>query len=92
MSIAWLFPPGVSGWMGLIDLTLGFDAGSVQETPAVVPALEDYLTKVAALPGVETAKPDWASGYHLNPDTVVRHRHQIADILAGLVQRVSEEA
>jgi hypothetical protein len=92
LSIAWLFPPGVSGWMGLIDLTLGFDAGSVQETPAVVPALEDYLTKVAALPGVETAKPDWASGYHLNPDTVVRHRHQIADILAGLVQRVSEEA
>ncbi|MCA1715422.1 MAG: hypothetical protein LC781_00735 [Actinobacteria bacterium] len=92
LSIAWLFPPGVSGWMGLIDLTLGFDAGSAQETPAAVPALEDYLTKVAALPGVETAKPDWASGYHLNPDTVVRHRHQIADILAGLVQRVSEEA
>ena len=92
LSIGWLFPPGISGWMGLIDLTLGFDAESAQETPAAVPALEDYLTRVVALPGVEIAKPDWASGYHLNPDTVVRHRHQIADILAGLVQLVSEKA
>lgn len=90
LSIAWLFPPGVSGWMGLLDLTLGFDTGSVEQPSSLVPALEDYLTKLAALPGVEAAKPDWASGYHLNPDTVVRYHRQIADILAELVRRVSE--
>ena len=32
ITIAWLFPPGVSGWMGLIDLTLGFDSGAAAHT------------------------------------------------------------
>lgn len=92
LSIAWLFPSGVSGWMGLTDLTLGFDTEAVEQTPSMVPALEDYVERVAALPGVEPAKPDWSSGYHLDPDCVVRHRHEIADILAELVRRVGEEA
>ncbi len=92
LTIAWLFPPGISGWMGLLDLTLGFDSGSAAWTPSAAPALEDYLAKVVALPGVESAKPEWASAYHLDPDTTVRHRHKVADILAELVRRVSEEA
>ena len=92
LTIAWLFPPGISGWMGLLDLTLGFDSGSAAWTPSAAPALEDYLAKVAALPDVETAKPEWASAYHLDPDTTVRHCHKVTDILAELVRRVGEEA
>lgn len=91
LSIAWLFPPGVSGWMGLTDLTLGFDTEAVEQTTPMAPVLNDYIKRVAALPGVELAKPNWASGYHLAPDCVVRHRHEIADILAELVRRVGEE-
>jgi hypothetical protein len=91
LSIAWLFPPGVSGWMGLTDLTLGFDTGAVEQVPSIIPALEDYVERVAALPGVESAKPDWTSGYRLDPECVVRHRHEVADILAELVRRVGEE-
>lgn len=90
LSIAWLFPPGVSGWMGLTDLTLGFDTGAVEQVPSMIPALEDYVERVAALPGVEFAKPDWTSGYRLDPERVVRHRHEVADILAELVRRVGE--
>ncbi len=89
LSIAWLFPPGVSGWMGLVDLTLGFDTTSVGQTPSAASAVQDYVDRVAALPGVRPAKPTWLSGYHLNPDTTIRHRHQIAEIFAELVQQVS---
>lgn len=88
LSIAWLFPPGVSGWMGLLDLTLGFDANSVEQPSPLIPALEDYLTKLAALPDVEPVKREWADAYHLSPNSVVLHRHQIAEILAELVRRV----
>lgn len=91
ISIAWLFPPGVSGWMGLLDLTLGF-SDSAGETPSVALALEGYVEKVAALPGVEPTKPDWHHGYHLTPEAMVRNRVQIADILAELVRRISEQA
>jgi hypothetical protein len=30
VSVAWLYPPGVSGWMGLRDLTLGFDLDQIK--------------------------------------------------------------
>ncbi len=91
LTIAWLFPPGISGWMGLLDLTLGYDSGSAAQTPSAATALEDYVAKVAALAGVEPAKPEWASAYYLDPETIIRHRYQIADILAELVRRVSDE-
>lgn len=91
LSIAWLFPPDVSGWMGLLDLTLGL-SDNAGEMPLVASALEDYVEKVAALPGVKPAKPDWHHGYHLTPEVTVRNYHRIADILAELVQRISEEA
>lgn len=90
LSIAWLFPPTVSGWMGLTDLTIGFSTHQKLPSP-LASALEDYVAKVEALPSVEPAKPDWLRGYHLSPDTTVRNRHQIADTLAELVRRVGEE-
>lgn len=90
LSVAWLFPPGVSGWMGLLDLTLGL-SDNVGQTLSLAPALKDYVKKVAALPGVKPAKPDWHHGYHLAPEVTVRNYHRIVDILAELVQRVGEE-
>lgn len=91
LSVAWFFPPGVSGWMGLTDLTLGF--GTVDEhASSTVAALKDYVAKVADLPGVETAKRDWLTGYHLPPATTVSNRHRIAGILSELVRQVNGEA
>ena len=55
-------------------------------------ALEDYVEKIATLPGVEPAKPDWHHGYHLTPEVTVRNYYQIADILVELVRRVSDLA
>lgn len=86
-SVGWLFPPGVSGWMGLTDLTLGFDA-SYETIP---PALENYVAEVSTLQGVETAKPTWLRGYRLDPETTVHHRHEIAELLARLVRQFGEE-
>jgi hypothetical protein len=90
VSIGWLFPPGVSGWMGLTDLTLGFDIAEDEHTPSTVSALKDYAAKVADLPGVEAAKRDWLTGYHLTPATTVSNRHRIAHILTELVRQVHE--
>lgn len=91
VSIAWLFPPGVSGWMGLRHLTLGYDIEQMTNVPSAAPALEEYVAKVSTLSGVERAKRDWAGGYHLAPEATVRHHRAIADILAELVQRVNEQ-
>lgn len=89
-SIAWLFPPGVSGWMGLLDLTLGYWEDD-ELTSSAVSALKDYVARVESLPGDEPAKPKWLRGYRLKPDTTIRHKHQIIEILAELVQRMGQE-
>ena len=89
LSVAWLYPPGVLGWMGLLDLTLGL-SDNAGELPSVASALEDYVEKVKALPGVEPAKPDWLHGCHLTPEVTVGNYDRIVDILAELVQRVNE--
>ncbi len=83
LSIAWLFPPGISGWMGLTDLTLGYD--ETQED--VRRAMEDYVDRVSNLPGVEVANPKWLNGYRLGPETTIQNHHQIVEILAELVSQ-----
>jgi hypothetical protein len=88
LSIAWLFPPGVSGWMGLTDLTLGH-TDDQENLPQVV---EDYVSRVSSLRGVEDAKPKWLNGYHLSPETTIQNHHQIVEILAELVSQSGEES
>lgn len=87
VSVGWLFPPDVSGWMGLTDLTLGFDEESLnQYAPS---AFKDYTRKVSELPGAEEAKPKWLNGHHLSPRATVENRHRIVEILANLTRQVS---
>lgn len=88
VSIGWVFPPGVSGWMGLTDLTLGFNPKDVEKLPAA-PAFENYVRKVGELPDVEPVDRDWLRAYRLSPETVIRHRRQIAEILAELAREAS---
>ena len=90
LTIAWLFPPGVSGWQGLIDLNLGFDPWSAAQTPSVASALENYLKEVQMLPGAGPVKPKGLRAYHLNPESTVNHRRQIADIWAELIRQANE--
>jgi hypothetical protein len=92
VSIAWIFPPGVSGWMGLTDLTMGFDIGSAEETPSISSALESYAGEISKLPGVEPARRDWLRGCHLSPELAVRYQSEITNVLAELVRQAGGEA
>lgn len=87
LSIAWLFPPGVSGWSGLTDLTLGY----TDDQENLPRAVENYIDRVSRLPGVEVAKPKEIHGYRLSPETTIQNHHQIVEILAELVSQSGEE-
>lgn len=92
LSIAWLFPPGVAGWYGLTDLTLGFDPSSAEKTPSVTGFLEQYLGRVQALPNATMAKSKGLQAYRLSPEAMTRNLQQIREVLAELVKQVSEVA
>jgi hypothetical protein len=85
VSIGWLFPPGVSGWMGLTDLTLGHDPAQTRNAPSVLAALKEYLAQLATLPAAARETRGGVDAYHIPPPTVVQAGQQIADYLAKLV-------
>ena len=89
LTIGWVFPPGVSGWQGLTDLTLGYDPASAAQTPSVSAALKDFLTGIAALPGVDPAKPKGLVARHFAPGVLLANREQVREILTSLVQQVA---
>ncbi len=90
-SIGWLFPPGTSGWMGLTDVTLGYDPSSVKHAPSVIGIFDNYVRRVGLLPGATGVKPAGLRGRHLNPEHVAVACDQIIDILTELVQQVNAE-
>ena len=56
LSIAWVFEPGRSGWMGLIDVTLGIEmAGLEQSSPHLLDEARRYTDRVAAISGARRA-------------------------------------
>jgi hypothetical protein len=87
LTVAWILPPGRSGWMGLTDLTLGIDTSSADRHPSVAAALEGYLARAAALPGALPVNPGTVRAFRLPPGAVVGARPQITELLAELVQQ-----
>jgi hypothetical protein len=90
LTIAWLFPPGRSGWMGLTDLNLGWDRWSANHNPSIQPVLDEYLQSVQGLPGAESAKARNLKGtvYHLSPESAIRSFNSVREILASLASGI----
>ncbi len=90
LSIGWVFPPGVSGWMGLTDQTLGFDESSAQHTPSIAPALAEYVNVVGELPGAVPTTVVSLSAFTFSCEALIENNAAIKEIVASLVHAVSE--
>jgi hypothetical protein len=88
LTVGWLFPTSGGGWMGLTDLTLGFDPSSARRIPSVDAALREYVTRVESLEGARKEGRGGLQAFHLSPETVIRDKRRIADALTDLVRRV----
>jgi hypothetical protein len=89
LTIAWLFPSGGSGWMGLSNLNFGYDPSSAEKTPSVRAALDVYVDAVERLDGTTSVKPQWLRARELPPHAVRKNLRQMVEILAELVRAVS---
>ena len=85
LSIAWVFPPGGVGWMGLTDLTLAYDFESAKSTPSVAMALESYVGKIGTIPGAKPAKAKNVEGWTLDPSIFKGHLENIIEAITQLV-------
>jgi hypothetical protein len=90
LTIAWLNPPGLSGWMGLTDVTLGYFEESADRFPAAKSALDAYVTKLSALPGAVPVSGKGMRSWHLDQSAFVANAPALIDILVDVDQAVGE--
>jgi hypothetical protein len=87
LTIAWLNPPEIVGWMGLSDLTLGFDSASTSNRLGEVPAvLIDYVDRARALPGGMVVSKTHLEGYQLPPATIIGELERVIQLLVDAAE------
>jgi hypothetical protein len=90
ISVAWVFPPGVVGWMGLTGLTFGFHAEQAAGAPSALAALDQYVQGVGAVPGAQKVTGAHLKAYGFHPQAFRSARPQIEDLLAELVSTAGQ--
>jgi hypothetical protein len=91
VTVAWLFPPGVTGWMGLTELNFGFDTTNAHEKiPSTVVHLEKYVDRVSALTAGREVERNWFQGRRIDVESELQHHEELMEILAKLVRESSE--
>lgn len=89
LSIGWVFPPGVSGWLGLRDVSLGHDAWRAERDIGDPQLLKSYIEGISAIPGAERVTTNEVNAYHIPPRPLVEHYPRIVEAIAGLVEGVA---
>jgi hypothetical protein len=89
VTVAWVFPPGASGWMGLRNVSLGLHE---QQLPGDSPsrsALESYVEQVAQIPGSRDVGRRDLRGCELDPTSEAASDAAV-ELLTSLAQRVHD--
>lgn len=88
ITVGWWFPPLYSGssprWMGLRDLTLGYDPSSVGDHHALKSKLDGYADSVSRVPGAERETRAGLNAFHFDQRDVVESEAEIVELLFGL--------
>jgi hypothetical protein len=90
LTVAWLFPPGVSGWYGLTDVTAGYDASSAEQLKGADAVLNQYSIGLAAVPGGTQVAVGKVKAVRLSADRFVAVRSQLEDLLESVFIRLNE--
>jgi hypothetical protein len=88
LTVAWIFPPGRSGWSGLTDLSMGVDPWSFDRHPSVKAFVGEYLDKLSGLEGAQPLRAV-LRGSAFSPAAVIQNQHKITQILGELVEQAN---
>ena len=91
VTVCWINPPEVQGWLGLTDVTIGCDPNTLRVVPLAAPALETFARKAEELEGAVSEHRGPLIASHLSPAAVVQNRSAIAERLRGLIEALRED-
>ena len=87
VSVAWLFPPGVTGWGGLIDITFG-ESITLYESPpdgALKEVIDHWAGACIGVPDGKAPPPKWARGKTFDYDAAAQNIDQLEQMLAEII-------
>jgi hypothetical protein len=86
VSIAWVFPPGATGWLGLRDVTFGYDFSQAEDAQGSRAALSRYVKTIQAIPGgVRVPRPQ-LDACSFSPQTFVETLDSTVEAIAEVVE------
>jgi hypothetical protein len=89
VTLGWVFPPGATGWLGLTDVTLGYDRGTVDKL-SVAPQFAAYTDRLRSITGVEQVHVSVLEAVRIPPATLGACRTDIAAAIGELVSAIGE--
>lgn len=91
VSIAWVYPPEVRGWIGLTGLDLGvYDP--LMQSLVQTQALEEYVDALEGMPDAPPIPRDTVRGVQLSPEDLAVHQATVHEALESLANALAETA
>jgi len=87
ISLAWAFPSGVPGWMGLRDITFGYDVTQASAAEGAHAALAEYELAIRQLVGARDPHKKDLKVFSFEPAAFVRELDSIIEALAAVVEQ-----
>ena len=89
LSVGWIFPQGSYGWMGALDVSLGYDRETASKyTKAIIPDLEAYVNALTALGIGKKIPTARLEAFHFSPSEFIETKDKIVAILGDLVTAI----
>jgi hypothetical protein len=87
LSIGWIFPPGISSWMGLSDLTLGWDqkAQGITLSEHDLAVLKKYFEALSSFGGDARPSSGVIRGWTFQPQATMAHAPGLAEVIRTAV-------
>ena len=91
-SVAWLYPPGVTGWMGIRGLAFGMGDGAAnfkRRTPrGIFAVLESWLIDAEGLSGEKRVSQKEPQSIWLNPEQFQKHHVELIELMKTTISRL----
>ncbi len=92
LSIAWLYPENAIGWMGTLDVSMGFDRETAKKYVLdALPALEDYAARISRIPAATKITTARLSAYRFTPEAFISALNEMVEAIRGLLEALSNE-
>lgn len=90
VSVAWVFPPDVPGWMGLRGITVGLEPAVLSPDDPRSSLFQEYMEAIGGLAETTAVDRTWVAGAELSPEAAPAQLPEVLNLMAQLREGLEE--